>query len=523
MRLSFKFEQMHSWPALAWVAWLEEGSDQVIVHCGIGVETDERWIFEAVWDGEFSEAEFDKTDIVAGSGVRLREETAVFVSSGSILDRLNYIDLGHKKVVSNSSSALVAEIGATVDPSLHHYQAVLGSIILGLDKYLDHFETSRGDIRFLYFENLSWDGRTLKVVRKPRPIRDFSTYAAYINFLQSTMDAVVANANHPSRRSTMSPIVPISNGYDSPTVAVLASRAGVTAAITMTSDRDGKDDSGLRIAERLGFETVVAERQSWRKLEYVEVDSIAGSGAAGEVAFEGLSEHLKGRLMLSGLWGGAVWKYDRRNIEPIFSGHDGSGLCFTEMRLKVGFIHCPVPFWGGMQVVDIAPISRSAEMEDWSIPGPYNRPIARRLVESAGIPREWFGQQKHGASEHVLGAEKFLTDKSAKDFKIWILRNSRAWWRRGRIPPYPVFGEILDFFLRSLVAPIVRRVIIPLMRRVSLIPGLHGFRPTVGTFRKWFDLLMQEPLQFRRYTFPWALERSARKYSHTSSSSTYNS
>jgi hypothetical protein len=35
-------------------------------------------------------------------------------------------------------------------------------------------------------------------------------------------------------------------------------------------------------------------------------------------------------------------------------------------------------------------------MKPWTLGGEYDRPIARRIAEEAGIPRELFGQQKKG-------------------------------------------------------------------------------------------------------------------------------
>jgi hypothetical protein len=73
---------------------------------------------------------------------------------------------------------------------------------------------------------------------------------------------------------------------------------------------------------------------------------------------------------------------------------DVSGLNLSEVRLAAGFINLAVPFMYGRNMADITGISRSSAMQPWSISQDYDRPIPRRIVEAAGVPRELFGQRK---------------------------------------------------------------------------------------------------------------------------------
>jgi hypothetical protein len=45
-------------------------------------------------------------------------------------------------------------------------------------------------------------------------------------------------------------------------------------------------------------------------------------------------------------------------------------------------------------MADITAISLSPEMQPWSVASDYDRPIPRRIVEAAGVPRPLFGQRK---------------------------------------------------------------------------------------------------------------------------------
>ena len=67
------YRAISQWPALAWLARLRAGADRVQVLHGPRVETRDQWFCEAIWDGDFAQGDFDRTDRSFGSGARLRE------------------------------------------------------------------------------------------------------------------------------------------------------------------------------------------------------------------------------------------------------------------------------------------------------------------------------------------------------------------------------------------------------------------------------------------------------------------
>jgi hypothetical protein len=76
---------------------------------------------------------------------------------------------------------------------------------------------------------------------------------------------------------------------------------------------------------------------------------------------------------------------------------DVAGHGLGELRLVVGFIHVPVLFIGARRKADIIKITESSEMDPWRLGSKYDRPIARRIAEEAGVPRQMFGQSKMGS------------------------------------------------------------------------------------------------------------------------------
>jgi hypothetical protein len=162
----------------------------------------------------------------------------------------------------------------------------------------------------------------------------------------------------------------------------------------------------------------------------------------------------------------------------------------AEFRLLVGFVHCPVPYWGSRQIRDVNAISNSDEMRPWDVPGPYSRPICRRIVETAGVPRELFGVSKRMVA---VGLRHFLTPGSLAEYRRWLAANRWQWIRHGKLPP--------------LTSPRAHRVIhrleewLELLARTDAPPGRTARGRPAGS-----------GTTFARYAFPWAAERLAGRY-----------
>jgi hypothetical protein len=145
----------------------------------------------------------------------------------------------------------------------------------------------------------------------------------------------------------------------------------------------------------------------------------------------------------------------------------------TEFRLSAGFINCAVPFWGARHIHQVVAISRHPSMKPWDVPGDYSRPICRRIIESAGVPRAAFGRKKLAGSV----CETVLCDSSRPDYNAWCARNG-------------IEGELFDRVVR---------------RAIRTLPNPPG-----GWIKRMFygDRVPTS----RDYFFPWALEKRAAVY-----------
>ena len=164
----------------------------------------------------------------------------------------------------------------------------------------------------------------------------------------------------------------------------------------------------------------------------------AALGDAGDVQFSGFEDVLAGCILTTGFQGGKVWDPHNRDIGPDIRRGDASGSSLGEFRLRLGFIHVPVPFIGCENHSDISVIGRSAELDPWRVGGRYDRPIPRRIAEDGGIPRQMFGQRKSAAatwwtlkppkSESKENYEKFRSAHRRSEDKTTELVHSLLYW-----------------------------------------------------------------------------------------------
>ena len=225
--LRFEYRVHPNWPSLSWLASFRLAESTIVLMHGSRMETRPDWFCEAVWDGPFEEGDFNRTDIVSGSGARLRGEHGVFVSSGSTVDRLQWIAHDGRHWLSSSTACLMSAVGGTFDPAYPRYFHDFFSIVHGLEKHVRQMPISSGVVNYLYFDNAVWDGRSVSIEKKPLGNRSFESFDAYHRFLVDSVRGLSVNLKDPSRSWIYSMLGTLSTGYDSPTVTTLARPFGL--------------------------------------------------------------------------------------------------------------------------------------------------------------------------------------------------------------------------------------------------------------------------------------------------------
>jgi hypothetical protein len=105
-------------------------------------------------------------------------------------------------------------------------------------------------------------------------------------------------------------------------------------------------------------------------------------------------------VFFTGFNGDRIWdKYGK--TDALLIRKDMSGASMGEFRARVAFVHLPMVFIGARRHAEIHRISNDPSMKPWSIGGDYDRPVPRRLVEEAGVPRDAFGMEKKATTALV--------------------------------------------------------------------------------------------------------------------------
>jgi hypothetical protein len=401
------------------------------------VETRGDWLAEAVWAGEFCAGDFDKTDLVFGTGIRCRGDNVTFVSSGSTLDRLWHCRHNGRQYVSNSLPALLAVAGLSLRDD-YDYATPMKTICGGLSAYRRVFATDSSSIHVVYFSNLSYDGEGLVEVRKPDESPDFTSYRDYTSFLLGCAKGLKENLCSPERQTPVATLTSVSSGYDSPAASVIARHAGCKDAVTFLKAASlwRGADSGQTIGHQLGLRVGALDATAaGYPLEETIWSVVGRPGVLNWTLFD-YPEPLC--CFFTGCHGDKVWARVGPELADVFEIPSVADLGIGEFRLFKGVFHCPVPFWGIRKLGQIRAISALPEMKAWTLGTAYDRPIPRRIAEEAGVSRELFGIRKKNTS-----SEAFFLWPYSPDAKASFARYVRG---RGQYAPSRPTLAFLRFF-----------------------------------------------------------------------------
>ena len=382
------------WPKLAWVATMALGCDEIQAYHGSYIEIGKDWLVEAVWAGDFAAGDFDKTELVFGTGIRIRGNQVVFVSSGTMMDRLYRCQREQQWFIGNSLPAVLACSGMSLDDDYPDYPDDIRSQMGGLNHYKRSLPTVEGKVQLTYYRNIQYNGNELVEIDKPNTAPDFTSYKKYYDFLVATADELRRNFESPSRKYGVQPLTTVSKGYDSCAVAAIVGEAGVKQSVTIenASSLLPRTDSGVEIANHLGL-SCQTYRHSPVNYRYEEaIWAAAGDPAGLNLTIFNYPDELS--VFFTGYRGDSLWQRERQDRSQPFRARSMDGLSMTEFRLHAGVFHCPVPFWGCLNAEEIQEIGFSKEMAPWTLGSNYDRPIPRRILEDSGVPRQSFGIRK---------------------------------------------------------------------------------------------------------------------------------
>lgn len=420
-------------PKLAWIADVDCKNDIVTLFHGSSVEARTKFFIEGVWNGPFQDGEFANTDCVFGTGGIVTSDLICFVPSASTVDSLYYKEEGAHVIVSNSLPLLLGYLGDSLDLRCPEYPEICDSIMAGINHYRRDIPTKKGKVHRQLYRNLKVSQEGVFESEKPKPQR-FREFEEYRDYLRDNYALIVANARDSARTESLEILSTQSTGYDTTAVNAIAGTFGIDKVFTVTKAKSvgqlahqeeghSPDDDGSDICRSLSLPCISIDRRAFTEEFQDECLFYSALFHNQDVNILEIGRQIiKPSLLLTG-HGGAIW-YPRLSRAELLgedlpgselNSTDSGGLGLAEWRLVVGFIHLPLPHIGARQKQEILGITESAAMDPWRLGRLYDRPIARRIAEEAGVPRSFFGQKKKGSvvifSQPAIPYGKTLRDE----------------------------------------------------------------------------------------------------------------
>jgi hypothetical protein len=404
---------------LAWCTVV--GSHSAVTYHGPFVENQPGWLSEGVWDDDFSADGLATASTISGSGAIVQDESARFFTATNLVDRILVAKSDTRVIVSNSLPLILAVSGARLLPD-HSYTREYSAILAGINTYNPNIplDGEGWNLRHYYYGVIAVDFHTLDVTfTRYRRSASFESFEQYSGMLESTTQRIASNATDGRRQRAVELVTTLSRGYDSTAVSTLAARAGVkkaylrkrSASIWPSVFRHRVNDDGSVAAHVLGFDVVpVPDSPSGDYCEQLEAAMLASSPTQREMVYLPMAVSLhkssKPTAVFMGyngdhIWGVATSEDRYAAVADDIIRSDISGLTHAEVRLVAGFVIVPLSFVGAEGIASLRAISRSSIMKPWSVGGDYDRPIARRIAEEAGIPRSAFGVRKQAVCGHL--------------------------------------------------------------------------------------------------------------------------
>ena len=413
MMYRIEYTEDDSFPRLGWIASIDAEKKTVNVIHGKYVECRDGWAVEGVWDGEFQEGNFHQTEVFFGSGIRLDRGKIYFVASCALTDKIMYCKVRNNLIFSNSLLLLLGFTGARMDWAHDYRDEAISVNLKGVEEYDKRFRVVHPEISYFYqvlYENVVFRNGEIHFEFKPRKELKIDSYNTYYHLLLETVKKLKDNYKSDKRTITVQPFTTVSSGYDSTAVSAIVKKIGVKECFCGNRLdgilRRSEEEHGRKVAQKLGF--IIHELDTKRssisedELYFLATNYPKFSGSVwSEISLHSMVVTIEklnqAALVFTGYKGGSVWNVNLNEAyqEGVLKGYGAiSGMNLMEIRLKTGFFNVAIPYLYIHHIRDIVSISKSEEMKDWRLGTNYDRPIARRMVEEAGVDRHLFGMQK---------------------------------------------------------------------------------------------------------------------------------
>lgn len=444
---SFNYVIHKELPKLAWGMVITKDVTTIDVHVGETVERQDNFFVAGVWDGCFLDAEFDSAEFFCGTGAKLLDtsDEKVKISSPSHeRERICVIKNEERIFISNSIPLILALSGEKFDLKYDQYEKDLCSILDGLKEYKQEIPLAGNKKMYqLFCTDVYVDNKLRIEMKLKQKHRAFSDFEDYYTSLVKVCEKIKENAEDYSRKKKYGFVTTVSAGYDSSACAAIAHDLGCETAVTFCGGKYD-EDSGVEVAKQLGYFNIIerGNKEYKSKKDCIDAQFLVNGDLGSYLQFSAFEDIFAGNIVFIGVSGDYTYGVDsvanedvKRYGVPFFQAN----MSYGENALTEGYIVLPMPLYAMTAHPSIQAITNSEEMEPWTLHNSYDRPIPRRIVESHGVNRTVFGQEKYGGgfsfarnfTKKQIKAK--MTDIGYSDFIIWIGEKGNNSWSLKRI------------------------------------------------------------------------------------------
>lgn len=387
---------------LGWGMVIHKNSPFIDVYAGSYVETTDRWFVSGVWDGEFSEADFENVEFFCATGVKLENGRIVVYSPTHERQRICYMEKEDRLVFSNSIPLLLSTAGERIDKNCDQYEKILCSILWGTKEYTKEIPLAENKIMNQIFCADVVVDSAYGISLIPKKIhRDFVNYTDYFDSLLTVCRKIKENGEDSSRKHPYRLAATASSGYDSSACATMLHHAGCDTLMTFKGGHYN-EDSAVKIAKQIGYQNIIerGHQDYKKKAGLIDAEFFVCGDIGVYLQFSAFEEDFADHMVSIGTSGSYIWdKEGDVNPESKRSGYDfyTANLSFSEHAMIKGYIILPIPLYASTAVQSIQKVTNLPEMEPWTLHTDYDRPICRRILETAGVDGALFGHVKYGA------------------------------------------------------------------------------------------------------------------------------
>lgn len=405
MNLQITAHQLSSLPSNGWAVCITRNDPQVLLFHGQRVETFAAFFAEAVWNKPFDAESMNDATLFFGTGGMLQENGIIFKTSSDASAPLFSLHRRDRFFISNSIIHLMtlSDTGPSPEYPFYTYDFIRNSRAGNRQPQGRVKHTGKGSLKIHFNTNICIGPDLVMHFFPYGRVSEPLDFSSLIDIYQSEIGHVFLNGADGRRKHPYGQTILASSGYDSLMNAVVCAKLGCNDFISVI-DSCGSDPNGdsARIPlGHIGKDVHEVDRHAHLKRAEALDAEFALISTSNYPHLSGCEHLLKQRLLVGGSQGDNIWDPE---MSKDFSNWQHwnkwvlPGFASLEHRLRVGYIDLNPEVMFALHAKLVSQISRSDEMQPYTLSNNYDRPIPRRIIENVGIPRGSFALRKRATA-----------------------------------------------------------------------------------------------------------------------------